>query len=270
MRRGYLIAIVLAALSIPVTARAALAEGSPSGGADVEDDTPVVYVSTPGSTGAAKKSEITCTYARVGDKNTKVYEVDGTEIVHDEPGYWYVKRCFNAEGDEVQSETVWIGVVDPADLAAQARKALPLPLPEVATSPDSGGDQLVGIPTWLWINGGWAPASATAALPGASVTVTAVPDSVTWEMGDGSKVVCRGPGTPYDARRPSDQQTTDCSHTYRRSSAGQPNDRFAVAATVAWRASWTASGVAGGGSLGVVTRTTRFGLRVAEAQALNG
>lgn len=270
MRGRAVIAIAVGVCLLVLSARPASAEGAPSAGADVEDGTPVAYVTTPGSsTSSGGSSEVTCTYTLVPNQNQRVYDLDGTEIVHNEPGDWYVKRCFDSTGQEVQNEGVWIGQVDPADLAAQARKALPLPLPKVATSPNAAGDQLVGVPTWLWIDGGWAPASATAALPGVSVTVTAVPESVTWDMGDGSKVVCRGPGTPYDETRPSDEQTTDCSHTYKRSSAGQPGERFAVAATLTWRVSWTASGVAGGGSLGAVTRTSRLGLRVAEAQALN-
>lgn len=271
MRRRALSAATVGALCVLLLAQPAFAEGAPSAGADVEDGTPVAHVSTPGSSGegGAGSSAITCTYTLVDTQNTKVYDLDGTEIIQNEPGDWYVRRCFDASGQEVQNYSVWIADVDPAVLAAEAKKELPLPRPAVATSPEAGGDQLVGVPTWLWIEGGWAPASATASLPGVSVTVTAVPESVTWDMGDGSKVVCRGPGTPYDDARKNDEQKTDCSHTYRRSSAGQPGDRYPVAATLSWRVSWSASGVPGGGSLGAVTRTTRFGLRVAEAQALN-
>ena len=101
-----------------------------------------------------------------------------------------------------------------------------------------------------------------------SVTVTALPSSVTWDMGTGDRVVCRGPGRAYDPRRWEEEQATDCSYTYRRSSAGQPNQRFPVRATMTWRVSWTVSGIAGGGDLGEVSRSTSFGLRVAEGQAL--
>ena len=271
MRCRGLIAGAIAAIAVVSWAQPSLAEGAPAAGADVERDTPVAHVSTPGRPASEgdRQSNITCTYARIELNGQKVYDLDGSEIVHTGPGDWHVRRCTDSAGNEVQNDAVWIGPVDPADLAAQARKELPLPLPQVRTSPEADGDQLVGVPTWLWVEGGWAPASATAAVPGVSVTVTAVPEAVTWEMGDGSTVVCSGPGTPYDESRPNSQQTTDCSHTFTRSSAGQPGDRYAVAATLAWRVSWTATGAAGGGALGMVTRTTRFNLRVAEAQALN-
>ena len=53
--------------------------------------------------------------------------------------------------------------------------------------------------------------------------VVATPVSTTWDAGDGTPpLVCAGPGTPYDTSRPESSQSTDCSHTYRSSSADQP------------------------------------------------
>jgi hypothetical protein len=43
-------------------------------------------------------------------------------------------------------------------------------------------EELMFLPTWLWLAGGWAPTSATATVPGFSVTATATPTSVTWSM----------------------------------------------------------------------------------------
>jgi hypothetical protein len=98
--------------------------------------------------------------------------------------------------------------------------------------------------------------------------VTATPRAVRWDMGTGDRVTCHGPGTPYDLSVPDDAQDTDCSYTYRRSSAGQPDQRYRVSARMRWRVRWTASGIAGGGDLGSVTRSTTLSLRVAEGQAL--
>ena len=76
-------------------------------------------------------------------------------------------------------------------------KHLALQSPLIEASPPVGLDQLVNVPTWLWLAGPWTSVHATAAVPGVSVTATAVPQLVTWRMGDGSVVVCHGPGTPF-------------------------------------------------------------------------
>jgi hypothetical protein len=107
-------------------------------------------------------------------------------------------------------------------------------------------------------------------VPNESATVVATPLSVTWSMGDGSKVICRGPGVPYNPAEPPDSQHTTCSHTYRRSSAGQPGERYSVSATTTWALSWTATGaVTASGTLPPLQRTSTTTVRVAEAQAIN-
>jgi hypothetical protein len=157
----------------------------------------------------------------------------------------------------------------PVEVARSVLSEAPLPLPGVQMSPPPEIDQLVNLPTWLWVDN-WAPVSVTAALPdvGASVTVTATPTRVVWDMGNGDQVICAGPGTPYIPGS-GYQPSPDCGYTYRRSSAGQPDLRYQVSATMTWAASWAASGVAGGGPLGDVSTTTTFGVRVAEIQTIN-
>ena len=88
-------------------------------------------------------------------------------------------------------------------------------------------------------------------------------------MGDGGQVVCDGPGTPYDSTIPAAAQSPSCTYTYTHSSATQPNLQFQAAVTVRWHATWTATGVAGGGDLGTIDRTITFPVRVGEIQALN-
>jgi hypothetical protein len=96
-----------------------------------------------------------------------------------------------------------------------------------------------------------------------------VPVTVTWTMGDGSQVVCRGPGTPYTEGDPARPSPT-CSHTYPRSSARQPGLRYPVTATTTWRITWTATGVvSASGTLPPLLRTSTTTLRVAEAQTVN-
>ena len=97
----------------------------------------------------------------------KVHYDDGP--VDPEPGQPYVLACFDPSDRMVSSI---LRIYDPADpfggVAAteraldEARRRLDLPLPQPALNPPTA--QLVGVPTWLWVDGPWAPASATAAV----------------------------------------------------------------------------------------------------------
>ena len=191
-----------------------------------------------------------------------------------EDGAWYLWRC-SGDGfrDSLYRPPVWIPDGEqapgaegpsPAELAAQARERLRLPDPAVAASPV--GDQLVNLPTWLWLDGDWAPIEATASVPGVSVTARAVPESATWVMGDGTEVVCRGPGTPYAPCADAASQSPDCGHTYRLSSAGEPGEMFTATVTVSWTVTW--SGAGDGGTFPDLTTTAEAAFRVAESQAL--
>jgi hypothetical protein len=159
--------------------------------------------------------------------------------------------------------------VSPIVLARQAYRFLPLPAPTIHTNPPAERQQLANLPTWMWLDReSWGPRTATASIPGLSVTVTAVPVMVTWTMGDGGRVVCDGPGMAFDPAQPTRQPS--CGYTYRRSSAGQPADRFTVTATTTWNITWTASGsVTGGGTLPPLARSAQTTLAVAEVQAIN-
>ena len=155
---------------------------------------------------------------------------------------------------------------DPAALAQAAESQLGLGSPVIQASPAVGLDQLVNVPTWLWLGGRWAPVRATAAVPGEQVTATATPQRVTWHTGDGATVICRGPGTPY---QPSDNPASPsptCGHTYTRSSAAAPGGEFTVTATITWDVTWAGVG-AGGAFAGLVTTST-VRMAVAQSQAI--
>jgi len=154
-------------------------------------------------------------------------------------------------------------------LAQLARRSLILPPPAIASSPPPGVPQLVDLPVWLWVNPAiWAPRSATAAVPGERVTVTAAPVALTWRMGDGSVVICHGPGTPYTSRYRAASPSPDCGHTYRRSSAGQAGGAYHVTAAITWNITWQAAGGTGG-ALPPLFSTAAAAFRVAESQAVN-
>lgn len=191
-----------------------------------------------------------------------------------QPGAWYVWKC-TGEGvaDALYRPPVWIpdGQVpdtllpSPFELAQMARRQLRLPAPTIAASPV--GDQLVNLPTWLWVSNGWGAMSATASVPGVSVTAVARPMSVAWSMGDGSTVTCAGPGTPFRTGSDPRSGSPDCGHIYRSSSARQPGLAFPVSATVHWTVTW--SGAGQGGTFPDMTTTGSAAFRVAESQALN-
>lgn len=152
--------------------------------------------------------------------------------------------------------------------SGQAQDLLVLPPPTIRMSPRAEWEQIVNLESWLWVDGTtWRPSSRRVEAGGEWAEVTGVPREVVWSMGNGDRVVCRGPGTAYDPGRPAESQRTDCSYTYRRSSAGQPGDRYTVSATTNWDVSWRASDGAGG-NLGTVSRQSRVEVRVAELEAL--
>lgn len=144
-----------------------------------------------------------------------------------------------------------------AELAQRALASFKSPIPAPAFAPTTS---VVGVQTWLWLDGGWSSRSATAAVPGLSATVSAEPTSVVWNMGDGDQTVCDGPGTPWNPNNP--DGTTDCSYTY--PVAGH----FTATVTVYYRTTWSASdGTAG--QLGVITGRTAVPVTVDEIQAVN-
>lgn len=157
----------------------------------------------------------------------------------------------------------------PAQLAAQAVAQLGLAGPDIQTSPPAAADQVVGLPTWLWTPvtaTTWGRHSATAAVPGESVTATVTAERIVWDLGDGTTVTCDGPGTPYQPVMDPHAASPTCGHTYTASSAGRPNQMFPVTATTSWSVTW-----AGAGRQGQLTvqRSSRTTLRVVEAQAVN-
>lgn len=159
---------------------------------------------------------------------------------------------------------------DPGDLAEQALDRTPLPEPTIGMAPGPEIPQLVNLPVFLWIPAAqWKPVTASASAGPVTSTVTAVPKRVVWDMGQGDKVTCDGPGLPYDPSLSDDANPSTCRYTFRRSSAGQPDQSFTVTATVQWDTTWTVTGASGGGGLGTVSRSSSTAIKVAELQALN-
>ena len=202
-----------------------------------------------------------------------------TSVAHNSPARGIPQVCHNPDGsgrprilyspDGSPPRPVGVPRPTPA-LAQQALQRVPLPSPSIAMSPGGDIPLLVNLPTFLWMEPAqWAPVTASASAGGVTSTVTATPERVVWDMGQGDSVTCNGPGAPYVPTLPDDAQPSDCRYTYRASSARSPDKTFTVTATVEWHVTWSASGAPGGGDLGTSRRASTTIVRVAEIQVLN-
>jgi hypothetical protein len=185
-------------------------------------------------------------------------------------GGWYSLVCGN-EGSAFGTVPQWIGAapqVDPAVLARQARGNLALPSPRMRANPDpAAGVLLVRVPVWLWVDPAtWGTRSATATVPGVTVTATATPRSVRWEMGDGTTKTCRGPGTAWRSGSRANAASPTCGYAFQHSSAGVSGAAFTMRATVTWSVTWAGAGA--GGTLPDLTTTSVQQVRVADSQSV--
>ena len=210
----------------------------------------------------------------------EVAQLDQASLHPDQQGGWFYHPCQGGDGRTLRQwqGPIWVPfpdaanpVVDPAALAQEAYRLLPIPTPRLGMNPAADQRQLVHLVTWLWVDQmTWDARSATVSVPGQSVTATATPVQVDWSMGDGRTVTCRGPGRPYDPLRPTSVQRPTCAYTYERSSAGEPGGRLTVSATATWRVTWRATGlVTSSGQLPPLRRTAQLSVTVAEGQTLN-
>ncbi len=161
------------------------------------------------------------------------------------------------------------GGTSPATLAAQAINQMVLLGPDIGIAPDTAGAGLVGLPVWMWTAVGpqtWGPNSATAAVPGLSVTATARATRIDWNMGDRTTVTCNDPGTAYDARYGNTMSA--CGHRYTVSSRNQPGGRYTIAAVTTWQVTWVAS-TGESGAL-TITRQSTTTIRIDELQVVTG
>ncbi len=288
----------LTCVLLTVAAPAALAGPRPGGDLPA-GGSPTATVenvdTTPGSTsggggggnggGGASSSGITCTYEPLSPPASNVndhvnpgagdqpYDPEGA-IGGSSTGTYYAEYCRYPDGTLASYQVVpgaeaggGVVVVDPRVLAERALQSLEIPDPPAATNPPPGQRSLVAVPTWLWLDGGyWQPRSATASAAGVSATVTAEPTVAQWSMGDGAVVPCAGPGTAWTPG--SEEDASECAHTYLASSSTQPGNVYSASVTVTWAVSWTSTLPGTDGDLGELTRSAALQIPVAEVQAL--
>ena len=133
-------------------------------------------------------------------------------------------------------------------LVDEAMAAKGFPVPVVHTAPD--GKTYVRVQTSLWVENFEVVQTAPVSAGDQTVQATAEPVSVTWNMGE-SKFTCNGAGS---------KNSKSCHYTYKRSSAGQPNGKFEITATIAWNVTWKCEGTdcdLPGGNLGQQTMTSQ-------------
>lgn len=183
------------------------------------------------------------------------------------PGRWYVGACGYPPVPGLVRFRVFGTPPGPQLLADEAIKALRLPTPVIRVNPAPPAEQFAYLPTWVWLGAdSWGSRSATASVPGMSVTATATPVKLVLSThtikGEPVSVTCRGPGTPWTAERDAAGPSPTCGHTF--TAAGS----YPLQATVTWNVSW-----AGGGQTGTapaMTTTATLTLPVTEEHALNG
>lgn len=165
------------------------------------------------------------------------------------------------------------GGLTPAQLAARAVKALPMRGAEIGISPNPDGAGLVGLPVWMWTEvrpETWGPITATATVPGLSVTAKGQAAMIRWQMGDGQSVTCENPGTPYDKGKHGASESPTCGYGgYSAPSRTESSGRYTVTATTTWHIDWW---VVGGGATGseTVTRESTTSIRIDELQVVTG
>lgn len=187
-------------------------------------------------------------------------------------GRWHT--CYLAPGVEGPAQ-VWVPVgsqaVDPVTVANRAIASMNLDPITIGIVPESGPDRvgLVGLPVWMWVEdqapNTYGPITASASQGPVSVTATAKVSSIVWDMGDGTKVTCTGPGTPYEDRY-GKQDSPTCGHRYEQMSDDQPDDAYQVTATSHWVVEWSGGGQSGTIELDITTEP--LPIRIGEAQVL--
>jgi hypothetical protein len=191
-------------------------------------------------------------------------DLSGAQAMGGNPagGAWYVGVCGYPPVPGLTKFRIFATPPGPQVLADEAVKALRLPVPAVQLNPAPPTPQIVYFPTWVWLGAdSWGPRSATASVPGMSITATAKPVSLVLSTGDGASVTCAGPGTAWTPGRDAMAPSPTCGHTF--TSPGT----YAVTATVTWTVSWAGGGVTG--TAPGMTTTGTVTAAVVERPALN-
>lgn len=152
--------------------------------------------------------------------------------------------------------------VTPAQLAQQAVAQVKVPEPTFERSPSAGNSDR-GVPytwvnlwTWFWTSPQtWRPVSRTARVGPVWATVTARPDRLVFDPGDGGRPVeCAGPGRAW---QPADGQSKPsgggCGYLYKHVTG---DGLLTATVSIRWTVTWVGSGGSGGALPSMTTSAT--------------
>jgi hypothetical protein len=192
-----------------------------------------------------------------------------------QPGDGAVYSCFQPQTDIIvyfwSQNAPPGGGPTPREVAQLAIAQMNLRAINIGIAPKPGPNSvgIVGMPVWMWAKAPnahtFGPITASASAGGITITATAKVLKVTWDMGDGTKVVCKTAGTPYDPSYGRSDSPT-CGHKYLKSSAEEPTEQFEVSATSSWVITWSGAGQTGTIRLNGLVRSTQ--ITIGEAQVL--
>lgn len=225
-----------------------------------------------------------------GDGPGGCFKADGTEVpCKTDDGYWWsAYQCYAAPYDAPPDDPAWQGHTDgslwtcsscesadgaagchtqilwtppgdepgpptPGQLATYTVGLMHLAQADVHLAPAPPEPGYVGVENWLWIpEGQWEVLTKSVAAGPTTVTVTAKPVQVAWNLGPAT-ITCDGPGRPWVVGMTS-AATTTCGYTYDHDSSSQPDGYYPISATIRYAVTWACAGTCSdaGGDLGVV------------------
>ncbi len=203
------------------------------------------------------------------------YKLEEPQPEAPEGKQWYLRTCYG--GELGIQHTVLLDAPppgfgappDPDELARRAFASISLLAPRAAVAPRKDiGPGLVGLPVWMWASPGdnyFGPLRASASDRGLTVTIEAKVDRIVWDMGNGVRVTCTGPGTPYDAKgRRAGRSSPDCGYHSGYPKAGT----YQVQATTHWSVRWRSSSGQTGNIPGVTRTTGPVAIQINELQVV--
>jgi hypothetical protein len=190
------------------------------------------------------------------------------------------QSILSTDGPMIEAgDFVWLDpaevAIDPREAARQVLLSLGIDAINIGLSPrlkgGANGHAYVGVPVWMWAANPSGqtvgPISAHNGNYGVLVTGEARLTDVTWNMGDGHTVHCKGSNAAGKAYQVSYGVTASpmCGYRYMKMSSDSKNGRYSISATSHWEFTWQAGGMQGMIPLDVTNNTT---LPVGEIQVV--
>lgn len=178
--------------------------------------------------------------------NDPVWEAN--DITPADGQFWSCTEC--PPGSTTCTGQVWFveggeAPVDPVAVANRLRVSLPYELADAKVAPPPTYHTYISYKNWLWVESGqWHEVTASESVGGATVTLTASPSYMSWDMGNSETVSCVGPGREW-VKGMAEDAPTNCSYAYE-SMEDPEGDTWTVTAQINYTLAWTCTGNCGG------------------------